>query len=174
MIPRDPLRSEALLALAEELTAELRTAPVPYLDGSAQAGTGIPSSVVGHAVSYLHRVRDREAFAAFLSHFDDLDPMTAQNPDHPKADHRVTRQVIEAFLQENAELDADELLYLLSWVRRLLPKDENRSGNGGRPRGGPRGQGRHRDRPPRTPPPAPEPELRGGQMAAALGKLRRK
>jgi hypothetical protein len=156
-------RQEELLALAEQLAATLKRVRVPRLEDRSEETVGVPASVVEHAASYLARVRDLARFRELLAQFDRLDRMTAQNPDNPKADHRVTRQELERFLGEEKGLSADELLFVLSWVRRLLPKSVEASGPE-RGRKGPRGPR------PEDPTAADEPpgELKGGQMAAAF------
>ncbi len=165
----DPERREELLELAERLSKRLQSVEVPYLADPSALAIGIPASVLSHATSYLARVRDAGRFRDFLSLFDQLDAMTAQNPDNPKADHRVLREELEAFLADRPDLSAEELLYVLSWVRRLLPKAPEQNGGGGE-RPGSKG-------------PAPRPETRhdadpkpikGGQLAVAFERARQK
>jgi hypothetical protein len=126
-------RREELLALAEGLSMRLRSAQVPYLAKAAPAAMGVAPSTLAHATSYLARVRDRERFAELVARFDQLDRITAQNPDNPKAEHRVVREELEAFLAENAVLSGEELLYVLSWARRLLPRVPDENGHTSRP-----------------------------------------
>ena len=165
MIAADLERRDDLLKLAGDLAKALRSVPVPYLESQAIASHGVSPSVLSHASSYLARARDLEAFRGFLARFDELDTMTAQNPDNPKAEHRVAREEIQALLGEHPDLSAVELLYLLSWARRLLP---SKPGNGN---GGTRGTGGSRR--PRRPPSkggTRPTSFKGGQMAAALQK----
>ena len=164
----DPRRREALLELAEQLAKRLRSVQVPHLADPSALSIGLPASIVSHATSYLARARDTDRFREFLARFDQLDTMTAQNPDNPKADHRVLREELEALLADRPDLSAEELLYVLSWVRRLLPKapDQNGDRDVGAESGNPGG--------------APEkvrnggaPPIRGGQLAAAFQRARR-
>lgn len=115
-----PQRQEQLLALADEVTAELREVSVPWLAGGV-GGQGIPQACVGAVTSYLARVRDRGLLETFVAQLDQLDPLTAQNQDRPRACYRVLRVVLQRLLREHPELSEEDWLYTLSWVRRLLP-----------------------------------------------------
>lgn len=165
----DPRRREELLELAERLATRLRSVEVPHLRGQGVVSRGIPASVLAHAASYLARFRDIGRFREFLARIDQLDPITAQNPDNPKADHRVLRAELEAFLTEQPDLTADELLYVLSWVRRLLPKSSELPPGGRRPdrRGGGSGPSSASGGDTGAAP------IRGGQLAAALARAGR-
>lgn len=163
----DSRRREELLDLAEQLAKRLRSVEVPYLADSSALSIGVPASVVSHATSHLARVRDTLRFREFLARFDQLDTMTAQNPDNPKADHRILRGELEALLAERPDLSAEELLYLLSWVRRLLPKAAEAGPAAGRTKlDGPTARARSRRESDSAP-------FKGGQLAAALQKARR-
>jgi hypothetical protein len=129
MIGADVRRREELLELAEGLSERLRAAQVPYFSRPATAAVGVPASTLAHATSYLARVRDLVRFQEFLARFEQLDSITAQNPDNPKADHRVVRRELEAFQTRRPDLSAEDLLYVLSWVGRLLPREAEVAGS---------------------------------------------
>ncbi len=162
----DPRRREELLELAEQLAKRLRSIEVPYLGDPSAVSRGVPASVVSNVTSYLARVRDSDRFREFLARIEQLDPITAQNPDNPKADHRVLREELEAFLADRPDLPADELLYVLAWVRRLLPKTAGQNGGRGG-RGGRNAGPAHEPRPDRGSKP-----IKGGQLAAAFERAR--
>lgn len=157
----DPRRREALLVLAEQLSKRLRSAEVPYLAGRTAPSRGVPQSALAHVTSYLARVRDLVRLREFLGRIEQLDAIAAQNLANPKADHRVLREELEGLLSEHPDLTAEELLYTLAWCRRLLPKAGVPSANAGRGRRGPEAAGRAGP-------------VRGGQLAAALGRAQRK
>ncbi len=163
MISGDIERREELLELAGDLAKRLRSIEVPYLANRAIASHGVSASALSHATSYLARTRDLEAFRGFLARFDQLDEISAQNPENPKADHRVVRDELQALLEEHPDLSADEFFYLTSWTRRLLPR---KNGNGGRGETGGHGPRRPRKDPAKRRPSSAS--FKGGQIADAL------
>jgi hypothetical protein len=164
----DPRRREELLGLAEQLSKRLRSVEVRYLADPSAISIGVSASVMAHATSYLARVRDIAKFREFVSRLDQLDRTTAQNPDNPKAEHRVLRGELETFLADHAELSAEELLYVLAWARRLLPKaSEQNLGRKGEPGPGDPGGMQVGRRGLATSP------IKGGQLAAAFERAQR-
>lgn len=125
-----PARQEKLLELVDPLLHDLKSAAVDLVHGSQAADRGIPASVLGHAVAHLHRHRDVGSFRAFVAQLDALDELTAPNQLNPRAHHRALRQVLEPWLREHDELEAHELLFVLAWVRRLLPEKQGANGGG--------------------------------------------
>lgn len=121
-------RKEELLQLADGLTGRLRKVPVPALReasspeaGVQVAGVGIPAACIGQLTSFLAAHSDVTELQTFLGLLDQLDPIAAQNQRNPKAHYAVLKTETQRFLQANPELTGEEYLYVLEWVRRLLP-----------------------------------------------------
>jgi hypothetical protein len=160
-------QEERLLELAAGLGAELAKVPVHLLDDPSgpPAGLGVPASCVGHLTSFLERERDLERLRAFLDRLGQLDEILGQNQVNPRAQHSALGRVVSHWLKQQPELSADEWLYVLAWVRRLLPKSAKTEGPP--PQAGRRPPKGHQDQ--RDPETQRDPEpVRGRQLAAAL------
>jgi hypothetical protein len=160
-----PETQERLLDLASDLVTKLIDAPI-YLvaddrKGEA-AGLGVPASCVGHATSFLYNERNVDRFRFFVERLERLDAVTGQNLDHPRAQHAALKRILGPWLERHAGLSADECLYVLSWVRRLLPKVSKAA----KP---PQGRRTPRGEPPRE---DPQPPARGDQMGEAFARAR--
>lgn len=152
-----PEREEKLIEWSDELQQRLRGIHVPAVNPGHQGSVGIPSSCVGRVTSFLAAHLDMQRFREFLSQIHHLDPMTAQNPNNPQEHHRVLRSEVEMFLSAHPDLEPQEVLYVLSWVRRWLP-DRSQQEHSGPP---------HRSTPGRTSPPASRPPRTSHQEKAA-------
>ncbi len=116
-------RQDQLLTLVGPLVCELKEVEIRYQKNGRPTGQhGVDSACMGHVTSYLKRVRDRGALAGFMAALPQLDPLTAQNPDNPQAKHAALSRVLTPWLAAHSDLEVDELLYVLSWAHRLLPR----------------------------------------------------
>lgn len=157
-----PATQERLLGLVEELATQLRGAPI-YPVSAPQQGEakslGVPASCVGHAASFLYQERDLEAFRSFVEGLDRLDTMTGPNLENPSAHHAALQRVLGPWMKRHADLSAQECLYVLSWVRRLLPKKSKPNPRANRLQDSANRRGKEESEP-----------VRGNQMREALRK----
>jgi len=120
-------RQDELLRLADVLGKRLGTAVVPRL-GKDETEVGVSKSAAATAMAFLDAERDLGSFRKFMEYLPGLDERAAQNPRNPKAEYRVLRDELRRFMEENPELGAEELVYVLSWAVRLInfhrPHDE--------------------------------------------------
>lgn len=120
-----PARKVALLPRVQPLLQSLEQAPVPVVGETdparAVAATGVPGFAASNVVSFLHRHRDLQKLGEFVERLADLDLSTAPNEQNPRAHHAALREILLPWLGENRDLSAEETLYVLAWVRRLLP-----------------------------------------------------
>lgn len=165
-----PARQEHLLELANKLVEKLRGVAVRRVDdprGSPEA-VGIPSSCMGTVASFLHAERDLEKLREFVDRLDQLDRLVGQNQKNPRAQHLALQGILRPWLEKHSELTADEWLYVLSWARRLLPKNSKspEKTNGSDARRAVRAS--RNDEPQEAPPPREPPAATGRQMADAI------
>lgn len=122
-----PARQEALLAVAEKLAERLRRARVPFADGDT-ADVGVPRNCIGKVEGLLRNARDLDDLRATLALLHKLDPLEAQNPQRVKSQYATLRDALRQALGAHPDQSIDEWLYVLGWVRRLLPAERNNGG----------------------------------------------
>jgi hypothetical protein len=156
-----PARQEMLVDAAGALAERLRQVRVTFTDGQP-ADVGLPRNCLGKVEGLLRRARDLDEFRATLDLLHQLDPIEAQNADHPKDQYKTLRDELLRFMDAHRDRALDDWLFVLGWVRRLLPANGRGQAAGSRATrdDGPRDT-RRRDAPRRDVPPslarAPEP-----------------
>jgi len=122
-----PHRQVELLDEATTLVEELKDLPIyrAGAEGGSPEVKGVPASSLGNALGFLQRERDLARFGSFVAGMDQLDFMVGQNQENPLGHHRALQGSLEPWLEETA-LPVEEVIYVLAWVRRLLPKDSEK------------------------------------------------
>jgi hypothetical protein len=164
-----PEREEQLLEMASALAKEVAEAPIHLLDDprGAPDSLGVPPSCVGNVVTFLDRSRDLERLREFVDRLDRLDRLTGQNVNKPRAHHRALQGLLVPWLEAHRDLSSRECLYVLSWVRRLVPASKPEPQKPGP------GRGSRAGRPNVEPGGSDPPNGRFGQMAQALEKFKK-
>jgi hypothetical protein len=164
-------RKIELLAKVPKLLGLLLEAPVPRATGEGSDGR-ISSSSFGRLVAFHREHRSLPLLGDFLGELEVLDLYEQPNRDNPLATFRVLKGLIGSWLREEADLDAQEVLFVWSWAQRQLPSSSK--GPDGRPRGSVATPPGSTNRPPRNQPP-PRPPVKtqpftGNTLADKLRK----
>lgn len=120
MVMLDAERQETLLELANELARQLGQARVPRLGKDGGETVGISKSAISVVASFLGVERDLKKLGVFLEQLQQLDQRSSQNARNPKAEYRVLRDELKGFLAKQAEMVAEEILFVLRWAGRLV------------------------------------------------------
>jgi hypothetical protein len=118
-------RQVELLQYLGPLREDLEKAPVYEVGSKRQSQEGIARSSLGHVCQFLARHLDRSELENFISQLGRLDFATGQNLVKPSGQHEALKKILQGFLKDHPDLDAEDLLFVFSWAQRFL-KDEIR------------------------------------------------
>ena len=124
-------RRNVLIELAADLATRLASVSVPRLasERSVEAGSsiGIPQACLGVLLRSIRNCTSAPEIRTQLERLATLDRIGPQNINRPAAHYATLGAVILRLLDEVQLGDVEEILYVVAWSRRLLPRDESSS-----------------------------------------------